>query len=126
MKKLLTLSLCLVLALSVMVGCTAKNTVEDTNSQVTSSVASEETNDIIKENTFEGTISNIELDTVTDVIMATIEPNEGEDVLSTGKLAFVGLIKKHNYEVGDKVIVAYGKAFSDNGNIAFDNATITE
>ncbi len=127
MKKLLIMVLCLVLATSAMVGCSSQETLEDDAEQVAveqPTGGQPAGGDIAMGNTFEGTITNIELDTDTDVIIATIEPNEGEEILSVGNLAEVGLIKDHSYEIGDTVTVAYGQAFSDEGNIAFDNATI--
>ena len=117
MKKITTLLLCLLMVTSVMVGCTSKTATEDKK---------ENTGDLIMENTFKGTIIKIEVDATTDVTLATIEPNEGEEILSVGNTAIVGLVKDHSYKVGDTVTIAYGKAFSDNGKIEFDNVTIQE
>ena len=135
MKKLTTLALGLVMASAMMVGCAPKDADIETSEDVSEAVTGELTEDVPEEvplgepvadiamgNTFEATIT--EISTETEVTMATVVPVEGEEILSYGEYANVGLIKDHGYEIGDIVTVAYGKAFSENDKIEFDNVTI--
>ena len=115
MKKILSMVLCLLMATSMMVGCTSQDIDDEIKDEAS-------VGDIAMSNTFEATIT--EINTESEVILATVEPVEGEEILSYGEYATVGLMKEHEYEIGDIIMVAYGKAFSDNGKIEFDNVTI--